>query len=219
MDAYSHGVHGGRKSSNLVNINGTVSEKMIAELVDLASDQSHVFSGTTVYMAPERFDSCAYGDDLDVSAGDIWSLGLTLMEIYISHQPYFAPDRKPNKTEFDLMFDVCYNDSPALPEEASPDFQDFIRCCSDKNPSKRWKAVQLLSHPFLVNKLDDQDAPIAKDRQTVLTAQSGSQDNSNAEPVVTEGRKTKATIEIRESSKTVKRQDKYEGCLGLNPVN
>ncbi|WOH14888.1 hypothetical protein DCAR_0934416 [Daucus carota subsp. sativus] len=105
---------------NLVKINGTLSERMIAEntkhivncdikpanllvnhnikLIDLASDQSHAFSGTTAYMAPDRFDS--------------WSA----LEIYIGHQPYFAPDRRPNKTEFDLIFDVRYEDSPVLPK-------------------------------------------------------------------------------------------------------
>ncbi|KAL1807660.1 hypothetical protein ACET3Z_024650 [Daucus carota] len=192
-----HIVHCDIKPANLLvnhNMEVKIADFGVSKLIDLASDESHVFSGTTAYMAPERFDSCTYGDDLDVFAGDIWSLGLTLMEIYIGHQPYFAPHRKPNKTEFDLMFDVCYNDSPALPKEASPDFQDFIRCCLEKNPSKRWKALQLLSHPFLINKLDDQDAPIA-------------QDHSSAEPVDTKGRKREANIEIRESSKRVKRQD------------
>ncbi|KAK1376866.1 Protein kinase, ATP binding site-containing protein [Heracleum sosnowskyi] len=208
-----HIVHCDIKPANLLvdhNMEVKIADFGISKLIDLTSDQRQIFSGTTAYLAPERFDSCAFDDDLDVFAGDIWSLGLTLMEIYLGYNPYFAPDGKPKTNDFDLIYDVCYEDSPTLPEEASPDFQDFIRCCLEKNPSKRWKALQLLSHPFLINKPYNQDAntPIAQDIHTEFEEQSGSQYNSGAAPVDIElGRKRKANIEIQESSKRVKRQD------------
>ncbi|XP_074373446.1 mitogen-activated protein kinase kinase 9-like [Apium graveolens] len=204
-----HIVHCDIKPANLLvnhNMEVKIADFGISKLIDVTSDQRYIFSGTTAYMAPERFDSCAFGDDPDVFVGDIWSLGLTLMELYIGHQPYFAPDGKHNMTDFDLIFEVCYGDSPALPKEASPDFQDFVRCCLEKNPSKRWMAHQLLSHPFLINKPRDQKAksPIAQDIQTDLE----SHYNSNEVQVdIKQGRKRKANVEILESSKRVKRQD------------
>ncbi|KAL8093863.1 mitogen-activated protein kinase kinase 7-like [Apium graveolens] len=208
-----HIVHCDIKPANLLvnhNMEVKIADFGVSKLIDLTSDQRQIFSGTTAYMAPERFDSCAFGDDLDVFAGDIWSLGLTLMEIYNGYHPYHAPDGKPKTNDFDLIFDVCYEDCPTLPEEASPDFQDFVKRCLEKNPSKRWKAHQLLTHPFLNNKADNQkdDAPIAQDRHTEFEEQTGSQYTSDVVSVdIKQGRKRKANTETQEYAKRVKRQD------------
>ncbi|KAK1376865.1 MAPKK [Heracleum sosnowskyi] len=83
-----HIVHCDIKPANLLvdhNMEVKIADFGISKLIDLTSDQRQIFSGTTAYLAPERFDSCAFGDDLDVFAGDIWSLGLTLMEIYLGY--------------------------------------------------------------------------------------------------------------------------------------
>lgn len=119
------------------------------------NDRPHLV-GTVAYMSPERFDSsCCLNVGADrsldyVYAGDIWSLGLTLMEMYTGYQPFCPPGRE-FMSEFDLIADICYQDSPTLPKHASADFQDFIRCCLHKDTAERWTATRLLSHPFLIN--------------------------------------------------------------------
>ncbi|KAG9455413.1 hypothetical protein H6P81_008317 [Aristolochia fimbriata] len=45
------------------------------------------FVGTKAYMSPDRFDPSNNGDSYDGFAGDIWSLGLTLWELYLGHFP------------------------------------------------------------------------------------------------------------------------------------
>lgn len=65
-------------------------------------------------MSPQRFDSSGYVNEWysrsfgagDVFCGDVWSLGLTIMEMYIGYQPY-CPPRRQFTTEFDLIADIC----------------------------------------------------------------------------------------------------------------
>lgn len=107
----------------------------------------NTFVGTCAYMSPERFDPDSHGGNYNGYAADIWSLGLSLLECATGHFPFLEPGEKgdwPN-----LMFAICYNDPPSPPEDASPEFKDFIVQCLQKDPSKRPRASTLLTHPFL----------------------------------------------------------------------
>ncbi|KAM1145678.1 hypothetical protein ACFX2I_037592 [Malus domestica] len=53
-------------------------------------DAYNSYVGTCVYMSPKRFDPDMYGDNYDGYASDIWSLGLTLMKLYIGHFPFLT---------------------------------------------------------------------------------------------------------------------------------
>ncbi|KAG6383181.1 hypothetical protein SASPL_157075 [Salvia splendens] len=89
-------------------------------------DPCNSYVGTCAYMSPERFDPDSFGSkNYDVYAGDIWSLGLTLLELYVGHFP------------------------AGLAEGTSGEFRSFVECCLQKDSSKRWTATQLLAHPFV----------------------------------------------------------------------
>lgn len=112
-----------------------------------ATNYHSMCQGTQAYMSPERLDSHAFGSG-SVYAGDVWSLGVTLLELYVGHFPFFPADKRPSNW-MELVLVVCYGEFPSFPEEASEEFRSFIKCCLEKSPSKRWTVSQLLSHPYV----------------------------------------------------------------------
>lgn len=105
--------------------------------------------GTCAYMSPERFDPETFGDggNYDGYAGDIWSLGVTLMELHLGRFPLLPPGERPDWAS--LMCAVCFGELPGLPDDVSDEFRSFVDCCLQKDSTRRWTASQLLTHPFL----------------------------------------------------------------------
>ncbi|KAJ6687661.1 MITOGEN-ACTIVATED KINASE KINASE KINASE [Salix koriyanagi] len=118
-----------------------------SKIMQRTLDACNSYVGTCAYMSPERFDPDTYGGNYDGYAGDIWSLGLTLLELYLGHFPFLPPGQRPDWAT--LMCAICFGDPPSLPDGASEEFRDFIQCCLQKESSKRWTTSQLLSHPFV----------------------------------------------------------------------
>ncbi|XP_010271229.1 PREDICTED: mitogen-activated protein kinase kinase 9-like [Nelumbo nucifera] len=143
-------VHRDIKPSNLL-----VNKKMEVKIADFGVskimcrtlDPCVSYVGTCAYMSPERFDPDTYGANYNGYAADIWSLGLTLVELYVGHFPFLPPGQRPDWAT--LMCAICFGEPPSLPDSASEDFKSFIRCCLQKESSKRWTVSQLLSHPFV----------------------------------------------------------------------
>ncbi|GJZ84403.1 mitogen-activated protein kinase kinase 5-like protein [Tanacetum coccineum] len=93
------------------------------------------------------------GDKTDINkgkydgcAGDIWSVGVSILEFYIGKFPF--PVRR-KESWAGLMYEICMTDPPQAPSTASTEFQDFVRCCLQIDPARRWTAAQLLRHPFV----------------------------------------------------------------------
>jgi serine/threonine protein kinase len=84
---------------------------------------------------------------------DVWSLGITLVELATGAYPY-----KDCKTDFEVLTKVLDSDPPSLPDDQgfSEDFKDFIKRCLTKDYKQRPKYNQLLEHPFLKNTQDPQ---------------------------------------------------------------
>ncbi|KAJ6868310.1 mitogen-activated protein kinase kinase 9-like [Populus alba x Populus x berolinensis] len=143
-------IHRDIKPSNLL-VNKDMEVKIadfgVSKIMQRTLDACNSYVGTCAYMSPERFDPGTYGVNYDGYAGDIWSLGLTLMELYLGHFPFLPPGQRPDWAT--LMCAICFGDPPSLPEGASEEFRDFIQCCLQKESSKRWTTSQLLSHPFV----------------------------------------------------------------------
>jgi len=103
-------------------------------------------AGCAAYMAPERIDPPDPSKpDYDIRA-DVWSLGITLVELATGNFPY-----KDCKTDFEVLTKVLQDDPPSLPAYPafSSDFRNFVTRCLTKNYRERPKYRDLLKHPFM----------------------------------------------------------------------
>ncbi|KAG1362019.1 mitogen-activated protein kinase kinase 10 [Cocos nucifera] len=103
-------------------------------------------AGTCAYMSPERFDSEGFGDG-GVFAGDVWALGVVLLECFVGRFPLVEAGERPDWAT--LMCVVCFGGPPAVPDAASPEFRSFLGRCLEKDWRKRGTVGELLSHPFV----------------------------------------------------------------------
>ncbi|KAM4750553.1 STE20-like serine/threonine-protein kinase [Anableps anableps] len=108
------------------------------------------FIGTPYWMAPEVV-MCETSKDrpYDYKA-DIWSLGVTLIEL-AQIEP---PNHEMNPMR--VLLKIAKSDPPTLmqPSRWSPEFSDFLKRCLDKNLDSRWSAAQLLQHSFILTVTD-----------------------------------------------------------------
>lgn len=151
---YLHGrkiVHRDIKPANLlVNSNWDVkiADFGVGRIMGRTLDPCKSYVGTCAYMSPERFDPDTYGPNYNGYSADIWSLGLTLMELYLGYFPFLLPGERPDWAT--LMCAICFGDLPEFPDgSGSDEFRSFVSCCLQKEASKRWSAAQLLAHPFV----------------------------------------------------------------------
>jgi len=100
------------------------------------------FVGTPYWMAPEvilAMDEGQYDGKVDV-----WSLGITCIELAERKPPYF------NMNAMSALYHIAQNDSPML---SSPDWSDvfrhFVDACLQKNPSDRPTSERLTQHQFV----------------------------------------------------------------------
>lgn len=103
-------------------------------------------AGCAAYMAPERIDPPdPTKPDYDIRA-DVWSLGISLVELATGQFPY-----KNCKTDFEVLTKVLQEDPPLLPLSMgfSLDFQSFVKDCLTKDHRKRPKYHPLLEHSFI----------------------------------------------------------------------
>ncbi|CAM9464427.1 unnamed protein product [Lampetra planeri] len=103
------------------------------------------FIGTPYWMAPEVVMCETMKDAPYDYKADIWSLGITLIEL-AQMEP---PNHELNPMR--VMLKIAKNDPPSLsfPSKWSAEFTDFLKKCLDKNPETRWNAIQLLQHSFI----------------------------------------------------------------------
>ncbi|CAO1421624.1 unnamed protein product [Diamesa hyperborea] len=107
-------------------------------------------AGCRPYMAPERIDpERAKGYDV---RSDVWSLGITLMEVATGKFPY------PSKwgSVFEQLYQVVQGDPPRLTRtynemEFSEEFCNFVNTCLIKEETNRPKYRTLLQHIFIQN--------------------------------------------------------------------
>uniref|UniRef100_A0AAR2JTV7 non-specific serine/threonine protein kinase n=1 Tax=Pygocentrus nattereri TaxID=42514 RepID=A0AAR2JTV7_PYGNA len=103
------------------------------------------FIGTPYWMAPEVVMCETIKDAPYDYKADIWSLGITLIELAQMEPPHH--ELNPMR----VLLKIAKSDPPMLeqPSKWSLDFKDFLRKCLDKNPEARPTATQLLEHPFV----------------------------------------------------------------------
>ena len=91
--------------------------------------------------SPERISGEEYG-----YASDIWSFGLSIMVCALGKFPFTT-----SGGYWGLLHVLRDEPPPELPKDSSFSecFSDFLGHCLEKDPSMRWTASQLLSHPFV----------------------------------------------------------------------
>ncbi|XP_067091895.1 STE20-like serine/threonine-protein kinase isoform X1 [Osmerus mordax] len=109
------------------------------------------FIGTPYWMAPEVV-MCETSKDRPYDhKADIWSLGVTLIEL-AQIEP---PNHEMNPMR--VLLKIAKSEPPTLmqPSRWSPEFSDFLRKALDKNVDNRWGTAQLLQHPFVSRVVDN----------------------------------------------------------------
>ncbi|XP_020573986.1 mitogen-activated protein kinase kinase kinase ANP1-like [Phalaenopsis equestris] len=104
-------------------------------------DGNRLVMGTPAYMAPEA----VRGEEQGI-AGDVWSLGCTVVEMATGKSPW-PEAANPVAAIHQISFS---SDIPAMPEWVSDEGKDFVSKCLMRDPEERWTAEQLLCHPFVL---------------------------------------------------------------------
>jgi len=100
------------------------------------------FVGTPYWMAPEvilAMDEGQYEGKVDV-----WSLGITCIELAERKPPYF------NMNAMSALYHIAQNEPPGLADPAWSDvFRHFVDACLQKNPLDRPTSERLTQHQFV----------------------------------------------------------------------
>ncbi|KAG1943678.1 STE20-like serine/threonine-protein kinase [Pimephales promelas] len=103
------------------------------------------FIGTPYWMAPEVVMCETMKDAPYDYKADIWSLGITLIELAQIEPPHH--ELNPMR----VLLKIAKSEPPTLdqPSKWSMEFNDFLKKALDRNPETRPTAAQLLEHPFV----------------------------------------------------------------------
>ena len=135
-----HIMHRDIKPSNvLVNSRGHIKLCDFGVSGELVNSIADTFVGTSTYMAPERIQ----GDKYTVKS-DVWSFGLTIMELAIGKFPFAASENVSDGEAapagiLDLLQQIVHEPAPKLPKsDAFPQIlEDMIQKCMAKQPDAR----------------------------------------------------------------------------------
>lgn len=109
---------------------------------------SRTNTGCAGYMAPERIEPLdPLNPSYDIRA-DVWSLGVTLVELATGEYPY-----RHCRNEFEVMSTIMRHEAPQLSaddERFSAEFKLFVNRCLTKNVLDRPKYSALIDDPFVV---------------------------------------------------------------------
>ncbi|KAI9797158.1 MAG: MAP kinase kinase (MEK) [Candelina submexicana] len=148
-------MHRDIKPSNvLVNSRGSIKLCDFGVSGELVNSIADTFVGTSTYMAPERIQGAKYS-----VKSDVWSVGLTLMELAIGRFPFDASESAAGDRAsagpmgiLDLLQQIVHEPAPKLPKsDAFPTIlEDMIQKCLVKEPEQRPTPEMLfMDDPFL----------------------------------------------------------------------
>jgi len=134
-------IHRDIKAGNIL-----LTDSGVIKLADFGSasiaSPANSFVGTPYWMAPEvilAMDEGQYDGKVDV-----WSLGITCIELAERKPPYF------NMNAMSALYHIAQNESPALQDPSWSDvFKHFVDACLQKNPIERPNSERLTKHQFV----------------------------------------------------------------------
>jgi len=149
-------IHRDVKGGNiLINSDGTIvlSDFGVSAYLDVHECKSHnTFVGSPLWMAPEVIKRENYDNKID-----IWSLGITTLELFIGKPPNndLDPMTAIRKTVYDISPTIeSYKE---MSKKGSSALNNFISKCLQKNSSLRPTAKELLLDPFIKSAIQKKD--------------------------------------------------------------
>ena len=104
----------------------------------LSQNKMMSFAGTPYWSSPEVIEE----KSKVTSACDIWSLGCTVIELLTGKPPYF------DLNMYAAMIKIVKEEMP-VPATFSPQLQNFLKLCFERDPATRVGASTLLGHEWL----------------------------------------------------------------------
>lgn len=134
----------------------------VARVVDGSHKRvhAHTFVGTPCWMAPEimnrqTYDASVTASSLPHAQADMWSLGITALELFKGYPPlarFDAMEVIVRTLQGDAPSFASYSD--AYPTKPSSAFVSWVGAVLKKDPMQRLSASRALAHRWLSNCLE-----------------------------------------------------------------
>jgi len=145
----AHIIHRDIKASNILyGDDGCIllADFGVSAILSNQEEKRQTMAGTWHWMAPEVIDPGSNGYDVQA---DIWSLGITVIELAYGEAPY------GNERPTEVVVHISTDQPPSMEQPHTPYFYkakfsnivaDFVSCCLQLEPSKRDTTKKLLNH-------------------------------------------------------------------------
>jgi len=153
-------IHRDIKPSNiLLSRDGTIKLCDFGVSGELVESSVGTFTGTLIYMAPERISGGKY-----TIRSDVWSMGISLLELVKNQFPITFP---PDAPAFEVILTISKGQPPRLEDEPEAgiawtrEMKDFISQTLTVDPAMRPIPAALLEHRWINNTMK-QDVDMAR---------------------------------------------------------